>query len=965
MGQVGVPPLPVLDDYRIAKRYGSRPSGSSLLMQHVRSRSYVFAKVLPWDSLDESATREWLLLSNVSSPGIPPLLGAGRHEEHFMILRQHVEGISLEDLLASGAVFSPERELSMAANVARTLAHVHAAGLHHGRLKPSNVILGPDDRPILTELHVPYLRFTDLSVARTGFRVESPAYLSPEHFDPHQSVDIRSDIFCLGVILYRMASGVHPFPGDTVAEIKDQVLHFRPPRASESFSNVIARMMDKDPGKRYQTPDELLSDIEALRKGGTVAANPLTEEPILIEVQKAKPGLDPLIVKLLLVLCGLTVLTVAAFGVNLVLSRDPSSKPLVRLPAPQSRATSMPRSEGEPVSAQASSQGSTAEKDPAAKALDEAVAISGSNPTKAVEALDRIIRDYPDSPAAVQALQHKTALAVALAQSLAKQKGDLDAAVKDLIGKDQFGAAIALYTRFAQANAGNQNVAEQAQLAEISLKSQAEKRYASIKSQAGKLIAAKKPDDAAQLYELVRDNFGIEQHVAAAKKQLTILEPLASTDRAKRIAEQRKLQRKAFLEKILPAERMARTWRFSQAARECDRLAKESQDQAIVDQIKLQEREYELLAGLKARMIEAVGKANPPIALAALNIGRDAGTLSAAGEEGVTMAASGGQAREKWELTRPAMIEALAAIVQRKDNADDHLARALLLQRVGRKEAALREFDRAEKLGAADAAALRPSSSVDAVNVDTNEKAAEELIERIQTEMNEGRWAQALSDAEKLKETYGPGTYIVQARSVEVDEWVAACRAGVKERTFEQGLKQGTAIDLLGDTVEKQWQITGGKWELADKNVLRCENLDKRDVERLLAADCPPQYLLRVKFRVVSGAGLLVRVASVGNVACDYMVDVNTPASVGLWLSQAGKVTRTVVKEMRFERNKWYEVTAAVRPNAITVRCGDTRVSVTNSFPSASSARTSLGFIVRQESTAEFSSAILQVLKRQ
>ena len=958
MDQHDLPALPDLHSYIAVRQYGPRPSGVSVILEHTIRKTLILAKRMPCDSSEYGRFLDWIsVASGIASELLPGFAGAGRQDDDLLILRNYVEGESLEDFLEAGGLFLPDDCLLLASRMAEFLRLTHEAHLHHGRLKPSNIIISPSGMPVLTGIHVPYMRFRDLSVTRTGFRIESPKYLSPEHFGSQRTVDIRSSIFSLGTVLYRITTGNEPFPGDTVAEIRDKILQIPPAEPnrisseiSPSFSYVIMKMLQKVPEERYQTPDELLSDLEGIRRGQDIVAR----EPVrqaAAQASRGKARIDPLLVKLLAVFCAVVVIGTAF----LFMTKDST---VITPPAVNARIHT-PGASPRPIPGRPA----PVSQDAAQQALARALESSEADPLKGIEALDRVIRDYPNaSPVVVRAIQEKAKLAAIASRTSSKEKTEVDASAAALVQRDRFAEAMALYTRLSAARQDNRNLAEQAQLASLSVKAQAEKRFASLKAQAEKHIAGKRFDDAARVYELVRDSFGIAEYVDAAKQQLAVLEPLAKADREKRQAEQKNSERTAFLQLILPAEQKARLWQFAQAATECERLAAGAKGNATLDQLNRQKREYVLLAQLKARIVEMINSANAPAALASLKIGKEEGNLSAANEDGITIAVGKAQVNQRWHFVQPALIEALTIRSLRENAAGDHAAAAILLLRCGRVALAEQEFMVAEKLGA-DVSSMRRSAPSEIRNYDNNEKAAEDLISRVQGLIQEKRWADSLADLATLKEDFGRTTYAVQTRADEIDRWLALCRTGNTLEVFARKLKQGSAIDLLRETADGQWQVAGGKWGLAEGNVLRGENADKREAQRLLAVDHPPQYLFKGSFRIVSGSGILIRVAAAGQTGCDFMVDADNPKNVGLWLSQAGKVTRTVLKEVKYEPGKWYEFRAAVRPNAITVRCGDAKFDMTGEFPAQPP--TVLGFVVRRESTAEFRDAVLQSLKRQ
>ena len=948
------PPLPNLEAYRLIRKLGSRPNGISAILELDDDASPAFAKMLPVGLiLDNHREAWWARAARIHGPLCPVLVGAGTSADQLIVLRDFVKGEPLKAHLSARREFLPEDFLAFAAHVVRFLVQIHSAGLFHGRLKPSNIIIPPSLVPCITEIHVPYLRFRELSVTRTGFQVEHPSYLAPEHFDPEAPIDIRTDIFCLGAIAYRMLTGNPPFPGDTTAEIKLNILNLEPPRPSAapaSLASIIMKMLEKNPDRRHQSPQELLEELEKIRRARVaVLETPPPPEP---RRKRMFPVLQPIYWKAGLAVCVLMIIIIIAIILSsrddqpAISPLDPRLKATIRTPA----RTKRPKDH----------QQQTA--DPANAALQDAMRLADEQPAKAVDLLDRIIRDHSGTPAAAQAIQARATLAKTVAGTATTEKSRLEQQAKDLVSRDKFGEAVVLYARFLGDHRQDRNAADQTQLAIIALKAQADKRFAALKAEAEEHVAAKRYERAAMLYQLVRDNFGIERHVSAAAQRLAVLEPLVKTEREQRLAEQQSAQQRAFLQMILPAEQQARLWQFAQAAKECDRIAGITQEQRVLSQIADQKREYELLARLKNRLIETI-KANAPIPLSALRSNRSEGEVVGADNRGITAQVSNARAQERWDFLTAETVEALIARSIRPNDAEDHAGAALLLLRLGREASAEREFTLADRLKG-DLRLVRHSAPAEIRNLDNDEKSAEELIGRAQDAMLRKQWTDALASLETLVRRH-PGTYALQTRKADVDQWLSTCRTGSKIETFDRDLKQGIAVDLLTGPPDGQWSSSGGTWSTTEDGVLHCENAGKQDVDRSIIIRYPPQYLLRSAVRVVSGPGLLVRVLVAEQAACDFMLDVENPKNVGLLIVQNRKVTRTITREVKLERGKWYDLRAAVRPAAITVYCGGTRFAA-DDFPSLRGAgQVSISLVVRQGSVAEFKDVVLQTLKHQ
>ncbi|MGE5113846.1 MAG: serine/threonine protein kinase [Acidobacteriaceae bacterium] len=169
-----------------------------------------------------------------------------------ILVREFVEGDSLEALLGKGKLGQADA-LSLTLQVLDALSHAHSHNVCHHNLKPSNLIIAPDEQ----------LKIIDFGQTRCG---GVTAFLAPEQLKG--SGDQRSDLFSVGVILYLMLSGYRPFQGNTDATIGFKLVHQHPVpvaamdmQLSPEVDFVIGRLLAKNPEERYQTGDEARRDI--------------------------------------------------------------------------------------------------------------------------------------------------------------------------------------------------------------------------------------------------------------------------------------------------------------------------------------------------------------------------------------------------------------------------------------------------------------------------------------------------------------------------------------------------------------------------------------------------------------------------------------------------------------------------------------------------------------------------------
>jgi tRNA A-37 threonylcarbamoyl transferase component Bud32 len=193
---------------------------------------------------------------------------------------EHLEGEPLTDRIRRGAMPTDE-VLHVASQIAAALAAAHGRGIIHRDLKPDNIFLirrGGDDRFVkILDFGIAKVGGANAKLTRTGMIFGTPHYMSPEQA-AGQSVDPRTDVYALGVILFEMLTGEVPFDGDTFMGILGKHMFDPPPKPSElvgdlgAIEPLVLESLAKKPEDRYPSMDELLADIDRLRAGEEVSA---------------------------------------------------------------------------------------------------------------------------------------------------------------------------------------------------------------------------------------------------------------------------------------------------------------------------------------------------------------------------------------------------------------------------------------------------------------------------------------------------------------------------------------------------------------------------------------------------------------------------------------------------------------------------------------------------------------------
>ncbi len=222
--------------------------------------------------------KEALAASALNHPNILTIYEFGILEGRQFIASEYVEGETLRQLLSKGALPIDEA-IAIATQIAKALETAHASGIVHRDIKPENIVIRKDGLAKVLDFGIAKLTESQqtaehpdvvksLSVSQVGLVIGSARYMSPEQARG-QSVDPRSDIFSLGVVLYEMAGGKVPFDGETVSDVVAEILKGTPPSLDEilpdtpsGLQKIVNKAMCKDRTGRYQSAKELLEDLE-------------------------------------------------------------------------------------------------------------------------------------------------------------------------------------------------------------------------------------------------------------------------------------------------------------------------------------------------------------------------------------------------------------------------------------------------------------------------------------------------------------------------------------------------------------------------------------------------------------------------------------------------------------------------------------------------------------------------------
>ena len=244
------------------------------------------------------------IYAKADHPNIVKVYEAGKDASGapFLVM-EYLPGGTLADKLLERKTFSPKEAAGIGAAVCRALTATAKLGIVHRDVKPDNIMISADGQYKLTDLGLAKLDTSSLpgngarvlnedfpvqGLPMTGFGTLE--YMSPEQYLYSDDCDVRSDIYSLGVTLYHLAAGRLPFETAARTELRRMHLSVEPlvpsayaPGIPIDFDYIVLRCLQKSPEDRYQTPEELLADLEAF----------LADTPLPSTTSGAEPAVLP------------------------------------------------------------------------------------------------------------------------------------------------------------------------------------------------------------------------------------------------------------------------------------------------------------------------------------------------------------------------------------------------------------------------------------------------------------------------------------------------------------------------------------------------------------------------------------------------------------------------------------------------------------------------------------------------
>ena len=268
------------DEFRFIEKIGSGAFGTVWKAHDLLLDRKVAIKVVPNSELDDiqAALREAKAVAGLQHPNIVRIFRVKPSSDHVLLISELIVGGNLLDLIRVRKL-SFNQSAEICRSVALALDHAHSQGIVHRDVKPSNILIDRNDTPYLADFGIAKVINTAATIRQPDEFIGSIGYMAPEQ-SRNKTVDARTDIYSLGVVLYELLVGSSPFSGTPQEIILGH--QFQPPDSLRSRNQTIPvdieticlKAIEKRPGDRYRSAKLFADDLERYLNQQPIIAKP-------------------------------------------------------------------------------------------------------------------------------------------------------------------------------------------------------------------------------------------------------------------------------------------------------------------------------------------------------------------------------------------------------------------------------------------------------------------------------------------------------------------------------------------------------------------------------------------------------------------------------------------------------------------------------------------------------------------
>ena len=280
-GMANLQPGQEFGGYRVIERAGRGGMATVYKALQVSLSRFVALKLLP-EHLAEDPDfqarfeREAVAVANLRHPSIPAVHDFGVEDGTSYIVTEYIDGGTLADQM--GRPLPVSYVVEVLRPIANALDYAHSRGVLHRDVKPSNILLSRDGRPILNDFGLAQILVPDARLTAQGALMGTPSYMAPEQAEGKE-LGPAADIYALAIVAYEMLTGRVPFSAATpaavlLAQVRDPLPMPRSinPAIAPEVESVLVRGLDKDPARRFPTAGQMVAALEGVAHSTAIPA---------------------------------------------------------------------------------------------------------------------------------------------------------------------------------------------------------------------------------------------------------------------------------------------------------------------------------------------------------------------------------------------------------------------------------------------------------------------------------------------------------------------------------------------------------------------------------------------------------------------------------------------------------------------------------------------------------------------
>ncbi len=261
--------------YKLIRRIGEGGMGEVYLAEQLTMHRTVALKILHNKWADDEEFRKRFLLEaraagKLSHQNLIQVYDVGKYQGKYYFSMEFIDGVTVEDLIRHEGAMPVDKVIDICMQVCQSLKYLAVHNIVHRDIKPANIMVTKDGTVKLGDFGF-IQSVWDAELMQEGTTIGTPDYISPEQARGERNLDVRSDIYSLGASLFHMLTSKTLFSGSCSKVMRDHI-ETEPPSLEDlrkdlpkDLMRIMRKMTAKQPIDRYQSPDEVIKDLELLR----------------------------------------------------------------------------------------------------------------------------------------------------------------------------------------------------------------------------------------------------------------------------------------------------------------------------------------------------------------------------------------------------------------------------------------------------------------------------------------------------------------------------------------------------------------------------------------------------------------------------------------------------------------------------------------------------------------------------